>query len=425
MNDVVIRAENLGKQYRIGERAPYLTLRDALARAVSAPVRSFRSSSPLSRTSGTSQIWALKDVSFEVHQGEVVGIIGGNGAGKSTLLKILSRVTKPTLGHAQIRGRLGSLLEVGTGFHPELTGRENTFMNGAILGMSKKEIARQFDAIVAFAEIEKFIDTPVKYYSSGMYVRLAFSVAAHLEPEILLVDEVLAVGDVAFQKRCLGRMGAVAKQGRTVLFVSHNLGAVALLCKSVIVLEQGRVKTIGDTQKAISEYLAGIKDRSTDVYQLEGVPRADPSLRREVEFLTLEFEGLSAKLVAADADLTLLITVRGNQAVNNFRFYLMIKVAGGTPVGSCSGLQVHSIEAGEVAKYRLQLPNPGLAPGSYWLDLAVGVGNEESGVRGFDAATEVLHFEVMAPPGQDGTISEWQEHWGRIRFRRPVTTKCD
>jgi lipopolysaccharide transport system ATP-binding protein len=422
MNDVVIRVENLGKCYRIGERVPYLTLRDAVARAVAAPLRSLR---PAPQFGGdATQIWALSDVSFEVRRGEVIGIIGPNGAGKSTLLKILSRVVKPTVGHAQIRGRLGTLLDVGTGFHPELTGRENTFLNGAILGMSRRDIRLKFDEIVAFADIEKFIDTPVKYYSSGMYVRLAFSVAAHLEPEILLVDEVLAVGDVAFQKKCLGRMGDVARQGRTVLFVSHNMGAVALLCNSAIVLEHGCIKTIGESRRAIMEYLVGNSNRLTEVYNLEGLPRPDPTLRLEVEFLTLEFEGLPAKLVPADSDLTVLIKVRGNQAVSSFSFYLSILAADGSPVGSCSGAQVHSIQAGEVATYQLRLPNPSLAPGSYRMHVAVGTGNERTGFRMFDIAADVLHFEAMAPSGQDGTISEWQKNWGSIRFPSLTTAKC-
>jgi len=425
MNDVVIRVENLGKRYHIGEHVAYLTLRDALARVLAAPLRNFQSPSDTTRDTEASEIWALRDVSFEVRRGEVIGIIGANGAGKSTLLKILSRVIKPTVGHAQIRGRLGSLLEVGTGFHPELTGRENTFMNGAILGMRKRDILRKFDEIVAFAEIEKFIDTPVKYYSSGMYVRLAFSVAAHLEPEILLVDEVLAVGDVAFQKRCLGRMGDVARQGRTVLFVSHNMGAVALLCNSAIVLERGRIQAIGDSQQAISKYLARSSERAQEVYNLEEQRRLDPVSRPEVEFLTLEFEGISAKLVPADADLSVRMKVRGNEAVSNFSFYLSILAADGSPVGSCSGAQVHSIQAGEVGSYRLQLPNPSLARGSYRMHVAVGAGNERTGFRMFDTAADVLHFDVMAPPGQDGTISEWQKNWGFIRFRNLISAKCD
>jgi lipopolysaccharide transport system ATP-binding protein len=254
MSDIVIRAENLSKRYRIGERQPYLALRDVLARTVSAPARLFQARKSGSPNGDPAHIWALKDVSFEVHQGDVVGIIGRNGAGKTTLLKILARVTKPTCGFAQVRGRMGTLLEVGTGFHPELTGRENTYLSGAILGMRKREIERKFDEIVAFAEIEKFIDTPVKHYSSGMFVRLAFAVAAHLEPEILIVDEVLAVGDAAFQKKSLGKMTDVARQGRTVIFVSHNMGAVTNLCGSGLVLEKGGIAFRGDARDAVDFY---------------------------------------------------------------------------------------------------------------------------------------------------------------------------
>jgi lipopolysaccharide transport system ATP-binding protein len=248
MSDIAIRVEALGKQYRIGSRQErYRTLRDSLANAASRPLWAARSliAGNGNRGDRHETIWALKDVNFEVRRGEVLGIIGRNGAGKSTLLKILSRITEPTEGFAEIHGRVGSLLEVGTGFHPELTGRENIYLNGAILGMRRAEIERNFDEIVAFAELEKFIETPVKHYSSGMYMRLAFSVAAHLEPEILLVDEVLAVGDAAFQKKCLGRMGEVAHQGRTVFFVSHNLGHVRRLCQQGLWLNQGAVVQFG------------------------------------------------------------------------------------------------------------------------------------------------------------------------------------
>ena len=251
MNGIAIRVEGLSKRYRIGERVKYKSLRESLTKAVSTPFRRF-TQNPKS----DNYIWALEDVSFEVKKGEVVGIIGRNGAGKSTILKILSRITEPTKGYAEIHGRVGSLLEVGTGFHPELTGRENIYLNGAILGMTKKEIERKFDEIVDFAEIEKFIDTSVKYYSSGMHMRLAFAVAAHLEPEILLVDEVLAVGDAAFQKKCLGRMGDVAKEGRTVLFISHNMNAVQQLCRTGILLVQGSLEVMGPMVEAVNAYVS-------------------------------------------------------------------------------------------------------------------------------------------------------------------------
>ncbi len=256
MSDVAIRADGLGKQHRIGKQERYKTLRDTLAEAALRSGQVFRRLIRRGQEpDGERTIWALKDVSFEVKPGEVLGIIGRNGAGKTTLLKILSRVTDPTEGCAEIHGRVGSLLEVGTGFHPELTGRENIYLNGAILGMKRAEIARKFDEIVTFSEVEKFLDTPVKHYSSGMYLRLAFAVAAHLEPEILLVDEVLAVGDAQFQDRCLRRMGTIAGGGRTVLFVSHNMNAVGMLCKTAMLLDEGRIRAYGPATGTVSAYL--------------------------------------------------------------------------------------------------------------------------------------------------------------------------
>lgn len=263
MTDTVITIESLGKRYRLGERQRYRTLRDSVSHAVSAGTR--RLSPRRLQPSGTAAdvsngdhnfVWALRDVSLEVKQGEVLGVIGHNGAGKSTLLKILSRITYPTEGRVTVRGRLGSLLEVGTGFHTELTGRENIYLNGTILGLSRAEIKRKFDDIVAFSEVEDFLDTPVKRYSSGMLVRLAFAVAAHLEPDILIVDEVLAVGDVAFQRKCLGKMGDVAREGRTILFVSHNMDAIQRLCTRSILIDHGRLAATGDTNHIIGRYLS-------------------------------------------------------------------------------------------------------------------------------------------------------------------------
>jgi ABC-type polysaccharide/polyol phosphate transport system ATPase subunit len=265
MSDIVIGAENLGKKYIIGHQAEngrYVTLRDVVTQNVRGlwhKTKDLVQGKPIIQGDTLEEIWALKDVSFEIRRGEAMGVIGRNGAGKSTLLKVLSRITEPSAGRVTIKGRVASLLEVGTGFHPELTGRENIYLNGAILGMTRHDIKCRFDEIVAFAEIAKFLDTPVKRYSSGMYVRLAFAVAAHLEPEILMVDEVLAVGDAEFQKKCLGKMGDVAKMGgRTVLFVSHNMAAVLRLCTRTLLLNKGRVECAGNSPAVVAEYLSSL-----------------------------------------------------------------------------------------------------------------------------------------------------------------------
>ena len=274
MNDIAIKVENLGKKYIIKheKQEPYKTFQDVL---ISSGKKMIASLNPFAEKrvedEGTEEFWALKDVNFEINKGDKVGIIGRNGAGKSTLLKVLSRITEPTTGKIHINGRIASLLEVGTGFHPELTGRENIFLNGAILGMSRAEIKAKFDEIVAFAEVEKFLDTPVKRYSSGMYVRLAFSVAAHLEPEILVVDEVLAVGDVEFQKKCLGKMGEVSKEGRTILFVSHNMNAIEQLCNKGIILNQGTIEFFSNNiRDVVSEYLKVSKEEYVSEWVNDG-----------------------------------------------------------------------------------------------------------------------------------------------------------
>lgn len=313
--DTAIVIDKLSKRYQIGvAKERYVALRDVLTRRLKRlGRRMFHGEDELSPS--LQDFWALREVSFEVKRGECVGIIGRNGAGKSTLLKILSRITEPTEGSIRLKGRVGSLLEVGTGFHPELTGHENIFLNGAILGMGRNEIARKFDEIVAFAEVEKFLDTPVKHYSSGMYTRLAFAVAAHLEPEILVVDEVLAVGDAQFQKKCLGKMGEVALTGRTVLFVSHNMEAVQLLCQQAVWLDAGRVKKSGPTHEILDEYLTAsslnrsVRDvKGTDLgggvtlERLELTPRF-PGSGQELE-IVLELRTTSSALLT---DLCLII----------------------------------------------------------------------------------------------------------------------
>jgi lipopolysaccharide transport system ATP-binding protein len=331
VSDLVIRSENLGKKYLIGHedsRERYTALRDVVARAAKGFARSAADmvrGRPIVPGDEIEEFWALKDVSFEVKRGEAVGIIGRNGAGKSTLLKVLSRITEPSEGRVRIKGRVASLLEVGTGFHPELTGRENIFLNGAILGMTRAEIRRKFDEIVAFAEVEKFLDTPVKRYSSGMYVRLAFAVAAHLEPEILVVDEVLAVGDADFQKKCLGKMQDVACRGRTVLFVSHNMAAIQRLCDSCIHLQGGSVKATGSAASIVHGYMQAlgtnaIYDASVPVHGELAIERA------ELELIERAQEGVTLRLHAR---------VR---ALENIRasFDVRLKDGAGAPIGFAS-----------------------------------------------------------------------------------------
>jgi ABC-type polysaccharide/polyol phosphate transport system ATPase subunit len=294
MSQPVIRVEHLGKLYRLGAlRARPTTMRDAIAGVVAAPLRNLRHLRGLGAPDGDERedaIWALRDVSFEVRHGEVLGIVGSNGAGKSTLLKVLSRITSPTTGRAWVQGRIGSLLEVGTGFHPELTGRDNIYLNGAILGMERGYIASRFDEIVAFAEVERFLDTPVKHYSSGMYLRLAFAVAAHLPAEILVIDEVLAVGDASFQKKCLAKMSEVASEGRTVLFVSHNLSAIQRMCPRSVLLQGGRLTADGGTADVLRRYLADAPGgaRAREWIDLTSAPRTGTG---EVLIQAVQYDG--------------------------------------------------------------------------------------------------------------------------------------
>ncbi|MEA2176362.1 MAG: lipopolysaccharide transport system ATP-binding protein [Blastocatellia bacterium] len=322
----IIRVNNLSKRYRIGaRRAPYSTLRETLAQR-------FRSSSKMFSSvdgNGERNLWALSDVSFEVMPGEVVGVIGRNGAGKSTLLKILSRITRPTEGHALLYGRASSLLEVGPGFHAELSGRENIYLNGAILGMKKTEIDRKFDEIVAFAEIENFIETPVKRYSSGMYVRLAFAVAAHLETEIIIIDEVLAVGDAQFQKKCLGKIGDVARSGRTVLFVSHNMAAVEHLCRRGLLLDQGRLAYAGTQTETIARYLATSNTGVEDLRE-----RADRRGSGEVAVIRIEIkdtQGRPLETIASGQDVDIYLHYEAKQGFHHANVIAGLLVS--TPLG--------------------------------------------------------------------------------------------
>ena len=311
----VIAVENLSKKYIIGHQKQerYTALRDVLAGSAKRFARKLCHPFAVPENDPAhEEFWALKDVSFDIQQGDRVGIIGRNGAGKSTLLKILSRITEPTSGRASIKGRVASLLEVGTGFHPELTGRENIFLNGAILGMTKAEIKKKFDEIVAFAEVEKFLDTPVKHYSSGMYVRLAFAVAAHLEPEILIVDEVLAVGDAQFQKKCMGKMEDVGKEGRTVLFVSHQMAAIQRLCGKVLMLGNGQAKFIGETKNAIDFYLENLSDQ-TQYSNIAGVNRSGSG---SIILTSFSLENTEGKILTSAASGEPLILVFGYKCLS-------------------------------------------------------------------------------------------------------------
>jgi homopolymeric O-antigen transport system ATP-binding protein len=391
VSDAAIRVEHLGKRYRIGQRERYGALRDTLAELVAVPFRRLKTVGGRGATRGEDAIWALRDVSLEVEHGEVLGIIGHNGAGKSTLLKILSRITEPTEGRAEVFGRVGSLLEVGTGFHPELTGRENIYLNGAILGMKRSEITRRFDEMVAFAEVERFIDTPVKRYSSGMYLRLAFAVAAHLEPEILLVDEVLAVGDAAFQKKCLGRMGDVAREGRTVLFVSHNLPSIEKLCNRVIVIDGGRITIQGDPVTCIAAYLGGRSEPRAGL-DLAAVPRLDPRLTPVFTSLELrDAEGNPVSVVGCGEPLEFHLDYAAPTDIANPSFGLIISSGMGTPLFFLQtraqlGLWDKASRDGRVV---CRLDSVPLVPGDYLLTLGCLTGEKQ-----LDLLEHVTSFSV-------------------------------
>ncbi|MFO7675572.1 MAG: ABC transporter ATP-binding protein [bacterium] len=399
----IIEIAGVGKKYRIrGQRVRYLSLRDEIARRAASVFRP-RSSAPGRKE----DFWALRDISFSVNQGEAVGIIGRNGAGKSTLLKVLSQITPPTEGRVTMRGRVASLLEVGTGFHPELTGRENVFLNGAILGMTRAEVKRKFDEIVAFSEVEKFLDTPVKRYSSGMYVRLAFAVAAHLEPEILVVDEVLAVGDAAFQKKCLGKMGEVTRGGRTVLFVSHNLGSVQTLCSRGVLLHNGAIALLGGIEQTVASYLAGMEVKSSQ--ELAG--RTDRKGTGRARLVGLDIEAGISNPAALSTGGAARLAFRVSNVLPGMSLYFTI----------------YNLRGHQVANFRSASPGPDdvldpklgtaivcdideltLVPGRYRINAALLAGGETldhvEAAAVFDVAAGVLRGRAVNGPLGHGDV---------------------
>jgi lipopolysaccharide transport system ATP-binding protein len=402
MRDIAIQVHGLGKQYQIGAaQAPYRTLRETIVETFASPFRRLgrvMRHQPAAARAPT--IWALRDISFEVGQGEVLGIIGRNGAGKSTLLKILSRITEPTEGYARLHGRVGTLLEVGTGFHPELTGRENIYLNGAILGMRRAEIERKFDEIVAFAEIEQFIDTAVKHYSSGMYLRLAFAVAAHLEPEILIVDEVLAVGDAAFQKKCLGKMSAVASEGRTVLFVSHDMQAISKLTSRCLLLANGSCILNGPTSKVVDAYLE--QGMTHDLLYTNQPSPVKPNITR-AEVRTSQ----SGNIQDHGAPIQFTFEIATPVAINRACFSFQIVSTRGQPMLHLWTFDVEREMCRSPGVYRLTctIPQLRLYMGRYTLSTYL---SEGRGGRMFQQLDQICPFEVVMPeqrsewPWQDG-----------------------
>lgn len=414
MSKPIIKVENLSKQYRIGAReAGYGTFRESLAGAIKAPLQRLRRNG---NTPDDDTFWALKDVSFEVQPGEVVGIIGRNGAGKSTLLKVLSRITEPTTGSIKLYGRIASLLEVGTGFHPELTGRENIYLNGAILGMARSDIERQFDEIVAFAEVEKFIDTPVKRYSSGMYLRLAFAVAAHLNPEILVIDEVLAVGDVAFQKKCLGKMGEVAQQGRTVLFVSHNMAAVRQLCQKCMWLDAGYSREIGSVTEVIDHYIVDESENVEEAYTAEQDNSKEFQLRR---VRLLSREGTVTTDFECNEAILIELICQVHRCVPGLYGYLSVRKNDGMEVMVSDSYDSvpNPLDELPLGTHVLQvtIPPRSLAPGSYSIYINFA---SPSGMKGFDVDSPgtICSFQLAdwtsrrgnQRPGFFSTLLSWE-----------------
>jgi lipopolysaccharide transport system ATP-binding protein len=406
MAKTVISVENLGKKYAIRHfQERYKTVRDSFATGVK---NLFRRGDTPSET--IQEFWALRGVNFAVDRGEIVGVIGRNGAGKSTLLKVLSRITEPTEGRALVHGQVGSLLEVGTGFHQELTGRENIYLSGAILGMKKAEIRRVFDEIVAFSEVETFLDTPVKRYSSGMYLRLAFAVAAHLQPDILFVDEVLAVGDATFQKKCIGKMSEVAQSGRTVVFVSHNMGVVSALCSRVILMANGSVAADGKAREVIQEMLPKQMAASTDLSRLRS-----RGMGEAVRFSSISLESHTGSTILFQTPLRFRLRIEASRRHQGLSIGASVFNALGVAVATLFTTETFDIEAGENLDLLLTVPSFNLSPDFYHAGFSIGSGGGATFRRDLDIVIGEPTFEISPVSGDESHLAQWQAAaWGNI-----------
>ncbi len=421
MSNIAIEFDHVGKQYRLGTIGTGTISHDlnrwwARIRGKEDPFLKIGEVNDRTKKASSDFVWALRDINFKVEQGDVLGIIGKNGAGKSTLLKVLSRVTSPTTGTIRARGRIASLLEVGTGFHPEMTGRENIYMNGSIMGMTKTEITRKLDEIVDFAGIEKYIDTPVKRYSSGMTVRLGFAIAAHLEPEILVVDEVLAVGDAEFQKKAIGKMQDISQGGgRTVLFVSHNMAAVRKLCKSGIVLKNGCVEYIGTSNECVDYYIDNRNDRKQTFVQYATEDSINPA--KEICFLSIGVENAEKGLTTQEP-ISFIIEVKANNNVDAFRINTSFFASDDSPIGSVSSETFFPIRAGEKKKIRFSILSHNLAVGSYTARFSVGIGNFKVGQRDFDWTAIPVSFNIDSySDNNEDDLVLWNKAWGSVMFQ--------
>lgn len=423
MSDIAIKIENLRKQYKlgaIGGQTLNAELQSWWARKRGKEDPNLKIGQDYSNYG--EDFYALNGINLQIKKGEALGIIGGNGAGKSTLLKILSRVTAPTEGDVWIDGRVASMLEVGTGFHGELTGRENIYMNGAILGMTKKEVDEKIESIIDFSECRQFIDTPVKRYSSGMYVKLAFAVASHLDAEIMVMDEVLAVGDMKFQKKCLGKMGDEAAGGKTVLYVSHNMATIRKLCTRCIVLEKGQIIFDGDVEKAIDIYMDNASGELITHYCFDGQERSVPERGKEIYLHSFDFIDKKMAKFSSLETMKFGFNVEGYQDIDNVRVRLEIRTVDGMNVGMSESVDSFNIKKGERADYELEYDISNLSEGNYTLRLTLFELNDMGVHRGFDESTETIYFEIVE---DEANRTNWlPQYWGRIKLPASKIVAC-